>query len=215
MYIFVDLDGTLFDTPRLGLDTALFLKEEFGISPDDYEAARRVMFAMNNKIYSAELHARRLAKITKIDESLLVKKFIDLFNNEDSMNYVYPDSVDFLKSCSKLGQVVILTFGEAFVQSPRATKSGLRSLVHDVIVTQYDKAATIRDYFSSDNMGNKLIGMVDDSLEHLNNIKERFINSITIHLDRNSIGGTSSEHHRAVSLQDAFKILESAQNQRL
>ncbi|MEK7628526.1 MAG: hypothetical protein AAB421_03860 [Patescibacteria group bacterium] len=86
MYIFVDLDGTLFDTPRLGADTAALLKEELNISPDIYEAARKELFAMNNKIYSAKLHAKCLAEIANMDEISLVNRFVDLSTTKIPQN---------------------------------------------------------------------------------------------------------------------------------
>jgi FMN phosphatase YigB (HAD superfamily) len=208
MNIFIDLDGTLFDTPQLGADTAALLQQELGVNPDDYEATRQEMFAMNNKIYSAELHARRLAKRARLDESALVQRFIDLFNNEDSKKYVYYDSVEFLKNASKLGPVAILTYGEAFVQTPRATKSGLRSLVSDVIVTQHNKADTLIEYFKPDTTDGKKMVLIDDSAEHLDDIAERFPDSLTVHLVRNPAAQASPKHRKASSLAEALKLIK-------
>ena len=209
MYIFVDLDGTLFDTYRLGVDTSVLLEKEFHINPETYEVTRQQMFEENNKVYSVRLHAMILAKRAGIDENSLVNRFIALFNQEDSSRYVYDDSFPFLKACSSLGSVIILTYGEDFVQTPRATKSGLRALVNDVIVTQDIKANIIEKYFLEHHVNfNEKIALIDDSLEHLFGVKTQFPSAITIHLVRNQAMVTPPEHYRATSLTEAFSILQ-------
>lgn len=207
MNIFVDLDGTLFDTPRLGTDTAVLLQEKLGIDPMAYEAARQEMFGMNNRIYSAELHARRLAKRAHIDEHMLVRTFIDLFINEDSQKYVYEDSARFLTSVAELGSTAILTYGEAFVQAPRATKSGLRELVQDVIVTQHNKADTIVEYLEPQEVAGESVVLVDDSLEHLEAVKDKFPGSTTLHIVRSG-SSASTRHQRVTSLDKALSLLK-------
>lgn len=209
-YIFVDLDGTLFNTPQLGIDTANLLQSELAISPDDYELARQEMFKINNKIYSAELHARLLARKVRFDEADLVLKFINLFEKEDSVRYVYQDSLDFLDSMNIANYVTILTYGEAYVQTPRASKSGLRTHVKDVIVTQKNKADTIFEYIGEVKSGSgSNIVLIDDSLEHLEHVKARFKDSTTLHLRRNGQIEPDSQHIQVQSLTEAKEYLNT------
>ena len=208
MNIYVDLDGTLFDTVRLGKDTSILLSNTFGIAPEEYEEARQEMFRTNNKIYSAELHARILAGLVGKDESELVRYFTKLFLEEDSHKYLFPDSVEFLKSCQSIGRASILTFGESLVQNPRATKSGLRDLVSEVIVTQKSKGTTIReDLLTHDISKLETIALVDDTIEHLDNVRKEFPSSLTIHIARNTQTIAPTQHIQVSTLSEAYKIL--------
>ncbi|MEK7628527.1 MAG: hypothetical protein AAB421_03865 [Patescibacteria group bacterium] len=108
-----------------------------------------------------------------------------------------------------MGSVIILTYGEDFVQTPRVSKSGLRAAVADVIVTQKSKADTLEKYLQDKNIGPaEKIALVDDSLEHLIGVKARFPQAITIHLVRSSDTTTPPEFYRTASLAEAFSVLQ-------
>ena len=193
MQIFVDLDNTLFDTIQLGADTAAFLNTEYGISPDVYEEARREMFADNNKIYSAKMHAEYIVQKTTVPDSF-VSTFLDLFRNEESEKYIFDGVFAFLDTLSKYGVVRVLTYGEEFVQRPRVEKSGIASVVSDVIVTQHNKADTIKEYFNND-VPNETIVLIDDSVEHLDAVRSAFSDTCTVQIDHKGFGSANDSSH--------------------
>ncbi|MBX2866803.1 hypothetical protein KTR10_02530 [Candidatus Kaiserbacteria bacterium] len=204
MQIFIDLDNTLFDTVQLGLDTASLLQKTYDIPPEIYEQARQEMFADNNKIYSAKLHAEYIGQKTEVPNNF-VDIFLDLFRNEDSEKYVFDGVFDFIAECSKLGTVRILTYGEEFVQRPRSLKSGIAKVVSDVIVTQDNKADTIKEYFGND-VPKETIVLIDDSVEHLDDIQHAFPDSLTIHIDH---GGSHNRENGSHTYAQSFDEIEA------
>ena len=208
MEIFVDLDETLFDTSRLDVYLGQRVEKDWNVNLEDYRSAHIKVFAVNAGIYSPLVLAGLLADITGKNKEALTAYFKDLFAHEDSATYLFADAINFLNSCSKIGRVIILSFGEDFVQIPRIIKCGLPSLVNDVIVTQGVKAEEIQKYLNAHSPNNDRVALIDDSLKHLGPVKERFLNSITIHIVRKSEMVTPPEHHQAASLTEAFDILK-------
>ena len=208
MEIFVDLDETLFDTSRLDVYLSQRVEKDWNISLEDYRSAHNKVFAINAGIYSPLVLAGLLAEITGKDKEVLTTYFKDLFAHEDSAAYLFADAISFLNSCSKIGGVVILSFGEDFVQTPRIIRCGLPSLVSGIIVTQGVKVKEIQKYLNVHSFNNNRVALVDDSLKHLDPVKEMFPNSITVHIVRKPNVVTPSEHYQAASLTEALGILK-------
>lgn len=171
MKIFLDFDGTLFDTENAFKRDLFSVFVSCGISlemvEDVYEEMSKTRF-FGGFMYSPQQHAEALRKknFLKIDEKKLLAE-VSCFMKGDLSRYVFSDSFGFLNSFKK-SELHILTFGEERYQKEKIAQSGVKKYVADVFVVQEEKSKTIARMCQE---GGEKIFFLDDSLKMVSEMK--------------------------------------------
>lgn len=177
--IFVDFDGTLFDT-------ALFreqIYEVFVKSGYDLADIRSTFIAecMDYK-YSPEGQFSRLLEIKHSNEKLVQARLDNLYAMVP--RFIYPDTHEFLRTVDRSKyEVNNLTLGDIEFQRKKVEAAGFRDLFDNYFVTDQQKwdflgsVVKPRDYFL----------VIDDRADTLENIKSKYPKSLCLQIIRQDL----------------------------
>lgn len=129
--VYIDFDGTLFDTDLLYKKFGK-LCNKFGVSNGDLEQARKQVVDKYG-LYSLEKILTNLEKQYIFNESFN-KSFYGLFSNE----FVYADVLVALDKLVKKHELILLTYGDIY-QWHKIEASGLKKYFTSIIVTDKKK----------------------------------------------------------------------------
>ena len=178
--IFIDFDGTLFDT-------ALFREQIYDVfikSGYDMQDIRSSYIAecMDYK-YSPEGQFKRLLDIKHSNDKLVKARLDNLYAMVPK--YIYPDVGDFLRSVDRSKyEVDALTLGDLEFQTRKLESAGFKDLLDNFYVTDKQKWEFMnnivrpRDYFI----------FIDDRADTLENIKQQYPKSLCIQIIRQDLG---------------------------
>ena len=137
MKIYIDFDGTMFDTSKFYKD---FLKicNSYGVSDED--------------VYNIRNQSTGLFNLDELANSIdqkynLSKKYLDEVNALYNRKYLYDDVIDFLEKNYQKYDLYILTYGEKNYQQKKIDCCNIRDYFKDVIITS-DKGKENIDYQS-------------------------------------------------------------------
>ncbi len=138
MNIYIDFDGTLFDTD-LFFDDFLLLCQKYGISKE--------------KVKKEKTHMKGLFSLEK-----LVKLLIEKYDLKDDFSaeveklynpsYLYKDSISFLEKYYKKYNIIILTKGDYNYQTRKIDCCNFKKYFKKIIITK-DKSLEKIDYQNS------------------------------------------------------------------
>lgn len=170
-----DVDNTLLDNDRVTQDLHVFLEKEVGIKRcDDYwkifEDLRRELG------YADYLGALQLYRVKNPYDSHLLAVSTYLVNYHFA-NRLFPNSLDVLEHCRKLGKVVILTDGDVVFQPRKIERSGLLEAVESNILIYIHKEHELADVERRYPAEHYVL--VDDKLRILTAIKEIWKEKVT------------------------------------
>lgn len=174
--LFIDFDGTLFDTAcfkekifKVFLDLGFNLEE---IEKSYYDECR-------DYLYNPKGQAKRLIKIREFDLEFATTQ---LHNAElYSSQCVYADSREFLEQIDREKyEVVLLTLGNIGFQKAKYDNSGLGKYFDDALFTKDQKWDFLENIITRDE---KFI-LIDDRGDTCKAVSEKFSNAVTIEINR-------------------------------
>ena len=143
MKIYIDFDGTLFNTDKYKEDFMNVLKD-YGIDEKVFEEVKKVI-CNNNKLFNIDKIIDYFIDNYNVDNSLKFK--IDsLLSN----SYVYPDVIENLKALSNMNyELYLLTYGDTDYQRMKINSADIECFFKDIIIAETDKSKLDIDYENS------------------------------------------------------------------
>ncbi len=170
-----DVDNTLLDNDRVTRDLHTFLEKEVGI--DRCNHYWQIFEELRNELgYADYLGALQRYRIENPYDSHLLAVSTYLVNYHFA-NRLFPNSLDVLEYCKKLGKVVILTDGDVVFQPRKIERSGLFEAVEGNILIYIHKEHELRDVTRRYPAEHYVL--VDDKLRILTVIKEIWKEKVT------------------------------------
>ncbi len=173
--VFSDLDRTLLSTD----DFLDFFQESFlrlGIKKDvlleTYRASKK------DKLYRPETHLKLLSK-----EGFALEELRKTFEKvmARTSDFLYEDTVPFLKERQKEASFIIVTWGDEWFQKEKVRKSGLKEFLEKVAVSkERNKVKALSPYLFKDEKA----FFVDDDPFPLNALKPLFPSLVTVRMKR-------------------------------
>ncbi len=177
--IFVDFDGTLFDTALMR--DAIY--DAFLKSGYDHEDIHSTYIAecLDYK-YSPEGQFQRLQRIKHANERLTSARIDNLYKLVEK--YVYPDSRDFLSKINRSKyEADVLTMGDLKFQKRKVEVSGLSDVIDNTYICDIQKW----DYLKNVVMHRDYFIIIDDRSDTLENVKNRYPKALCIQIVRNDL----------------------------
>ncbi len=178
MKIFVDFDDTLFDKSCGFVQAYKEIFMQSGVEEKNFFDTLHFV----GESYTPQKHIMRIVREQPSVCADHILQNITQFLLQ-SKKFVFSDVVRSLKKFD-CGDLVILSYGENDFQMQKIINSGLMQYVSDVIITRGDKSREVEVYMQNDPDHD--IAVIDDSVNHLANIKKRFCTAVTIHKLKNN-----------------------------
>ena len=137
MKIYLDFDGTLFNTDKFYQDY-LNLFQEYGLDEDLINNIKLKLFKTTK--FNLDILTNYLVKEYNLDNNILLK-----VNNLYNSSYVFKDVIPFLEKYKNL-EINLLTYGEYNYQLKKIDGSNLKKYFKDIIITDKDKSKLNLDY---------------------------------------------------------------------
>lgn len=137
MKIYLDFDGTLFNTDKFYQDY-LNLFQEYGLDEDLINNIKLELFKTTK--FNLDILTNYLVKEYNLDNNILLK-----VNNLYNSSYVFKDVIPFLEKYKNL-EINLLTYGEYNYQLKKIDGSNLKKYFKDIIITDKDKSKLNLDY---------------------------------------------------------------------
>ena len=137
MKIYLDFDGTLFNTDKFYQDY-LNLFQEYGLDEDLINNIKLELFKTTK--FNLDILTNYLVKKYNLDNNILLK-----VNNLYNSSYVIKDVIPFLEKYKNL-EINLLTYGEYNYQLKKIDGSNLKKYFKDIIITDKDKSKLNLDY---------------------------------------------------------------------
>lgn len=137
MKIYLDFDGTLFNTDKFYQDY-LNLFQKYGLDEDLINNIKLELFKTTK--FNLDILTNYLVKKYNLDNNILLK-----VNNLYNSSYVFKDVIPFLEKYKNL-EINLLTYGEYNYQLKKIDGSNLKKYFKDIIITDKDKSKLNLDY---------------------------------------------------------------------
>jgi hypothetical protein len=174
--LFIDFDGTLFDTKCYKAKIfAVFL--ELGFSEEEIE--KSYYDECQGYLYNPKRQAKRLDDIKHFNLDLAKQKLDALHNSVQEC--IFPDSEDFLKTINREKyEVVLLTLGDEEFQRSKFENSGLEKYFDKTLYPTIQKW----DYLEDIVKENEKFIIIDDRGDTCAKISTGFVNVTAIEINR-------------------------------
>jgi len=208
MKIIFDFDHTLFSTKEfynalkrvfmgLGIDEKLF--------QESYQKSKET-----NKFYRPLKQFKLIIKQKpEIKETDLIKKFNRVLRN--APQFLYEDTLPFLKKWQKKSDLVLLSYGEERFQKQKIRASGIQKYFKKIIITRdVKKSKPFKRIFKNLE---KII-FIEDDLQTLSRTKKVFKSVITVGINRrerkySQISDNKNINFSIKNLKELKKILKN------
>lgn len=143
MKIYIDFDGTLFNTDKYTNDF-MHIFNEYGIDNNIFDEVKKELFNNEN-----------LFNLDSIMDYLIDKYNIDIGIKEKiykllDTSYVYPEVKDCLNTLISYGyDLCMLTYGDNSFQNMKINSSNISKYFNEIIITDKDKSELNIDYRNS------------------------------------------------------------------
>lgn len=131
--IYIDFDGTLFDTDKFYEDF-LGICFKYKLNKEKIDLANKLLFP-ESYLFNMDKLIDYLIKEYNISFS-----FKNEVNNLFSNKYVFPDVISSLEVLKNKYELIILTYGEYNYQNKKIEKSSLKDYFKDIIITDKIKS---------------------------------------------------------------------------
>lgn len=131
MKIYLDFDGTLFNTDKFYQDYLKLLKE-YNIDEATINNIKPKLF--KSSLFNLDILTNYLVKEYNLDNNLLAR-----VNNLYNSSYVFKDVIPFLEKYKTL-EINLLTYGDYNYQLKKIEGSNLKKYFKDIIITDKDKS---------------------------------------------------------------------------
>lgn len=143
MKVYIDFDGTLFDTDKYNKDTKKIFNK-YGITNEMFHEAYQELFG-KTKLFNLNIITDYLVDKYDIDKKIYEE--ISVVKNND---YVYPEVINCLNKMNSLGfELYILTYGDILFQKEKIEYSNISKYFKDIIITEQEKTSLNLDYKNS------------------------------------------------------------------
>lgn len=143
MKIYIDFDGTLFNTDRY-INDFIRIFNEYGINKSKFDNVKKTLFN-DKELFNINAIIDYFINKYNIDYEL--KNKINLLLNN---SYVFYDVVDSLKNLINFGyELCLLSYGDYNFQKMKIYSSGLSEIFKEIIITEKDKSRLDLDYKNS------------------------------------------------------------------
>ena len=136
--IYIDFDGTLYNTPKLYNQFISILKKH-NINET----------IIKNKLNNIKNKNLNILSKKIIKEFNLNKSIIKELNNLYSTNLIYQDIIPFLEIYSKKYDLILLTLGNKKFQEKKINSTNINKYFKEIIITNKDKSKLEIDYHNS------------------------------------------------------------------
>lgn len=177
--IFIDFDGTLFDTLRFKPEIFdVFIKS--GYEQQDINA-NYLAECLDYKFNLKDLYGR-LLEIKSSNEQLVNSRIENLYNSVRRL--LYDDAEEFLQAINRdKYEVNILTLGDLEFQTKKVEHSGLRHLVDNIYITDIQKW----DFLPSVAKSFEKLVIIDDRADTLERVRSKYNKCLPIQIIRDDI----------------------------
>ncbi|OGD65790.1 hypothetical protein A2215_01070 [Candidatus Berkelbacteria bacterium RIFOXYA2_FULL_43_10] len=174
--LFIDFDGTLFDTKCFKAKIfGVFL--ELGFSAEEIE--KSYFEECRDYLYNPIDQAKNLCELREFDLESAIAKLREA--ESISFQCVYDDSLEFLENIDRQKyEVVLLTLGDIGFQKAKFDNSGLNKYFDDALFTKLQKWEYLKDVVGA---GEKFI-LIDDRGDTCAKVAENFPDSKTLEINR-------------------------------
>lgn len=143
MKIYIDFDGTLFDTDKYMSDF-MDIFNQYGINSVIFDEVRANLFN-DEKLFNLDIIIDYFIEKYNVDIELKYK-----IDNLLTNSYVYPEVIDCLNILINSGfELYLLTYGDALFQLKKIEASNLSGYFKGIIITDKDKSELNLDYKNS------------------------------------------------------------------
>lgn len=136
MKIYIDFDGTLFNTDKFYQDYLTILNK-YNISSFEIDEMKKELFT--NRRFNLDILTDYI--ISKYNIKNLKQEVESLYNN----SYVFEDVIPFLEKYKNYN-LILLTLGDIDYQNRKIESSNLSKYFQDIIITDVDKSQLDIDY---------------------------------------------------------------------
>jgi len=137
MKIYIDFDGTLFNSTKL--------YKEFIKIFNKYNIKKEYIENYFNKKYQKEKNFDTISKKIIKENNLNTSIYKEL-NNIYSNNLIFKDTIPFLKKYSKKYDLILLTLGTKSYQEKKIKSTNISKYFKEIIITNKDKSKLNIDY---------------------------------------------------------------------
>jgi len=137
MKIYIDFDGTLFNSTKL--------YKEFIKIFNKYNIKKEYIENYFNKEYQKEKNFDTISKKIIKENNLNTSIYKEL-NNIYSNNLIFKDTIPFLKKYSKKYDLILLTLGTKSYQEKKIKSTNISKYFKEIIITNKDKSKLNIDY---------------------------------------------------------------------
>lgn len=141
--LYIDFDNTLFDTQRF-INDCLNIFDKYYISDNKKKEIIKNL-NIKNIIRDFKTILKDFSLKLNIDYDSLLNDYNNILNN----NYLFHDSLNFLKKIKKKYEIILLTYGNNDYQLDKIKSSGISEFFNQIIITQYSKDNLNIDYENS------------------------------------------------------------------
>lgn len=177
--LFIDFDGTIFDTSE-------FKNEMFdaffrcGYTLPDIKSTY-VLESMDYK-YNPEGHLDKLQKIKPTNHKLALARIENLYKN--ITKYLYADTTEFLDKINRdKYEINMLTLGDIGFQQKKVDRSGIAEKFQHIYVTDTQKWDYLQNIVSS----REEFVLIDDRADTLEKVKAKFHKSLCMQIIRQDL----------------------------
>lgn len=172
---FLDVDNTLLDNDRVIRDLRRHLEKEVGQEHSDHYW--KIFEKLRNELgYADYLGALQRYRVEHPREPNLLTVSYFLVNYPFA-NRLYPNSLDAIEHCQRLGKVVILSDGDVVFQPRKVERSGIFEAVEGNVLIYIHKEFELDDVLRRYPADHYV--MVDDKLRILADIKKAWGERVT------------------------------------
>lgn len=174
--LFIDFDGTLFDTEAFKEKMYdIFIKAGFEI--DDIKATYNAECLDYN--YSPIGQMERLEKVHSFDMTAANQRFTKLYKS--CSQYLYSDSVEFLEIVDKEKyELDLFTLGDILFQKTKVDHSGIVKYFDNIYYTEIQKWEHLEKLVKQ----NEKFVIIDDRGDALLEIQKKYKQSLAVHIIR-------------------------------
>lgn len=164
----VDFDHTIFNWYGFKKDFGKYLKNELKISENIYQKAKDI--AEEKKLYNFNTHLKEISKLSKTSHAVLLSK-TNIFCKK-LPQYIFPDAFLFIKRAAKVGEIILLTYGDKINQEFFIKGTKINKYCKKIIVThtKIEKRYWIKKYIKT-KTEQKIIFINDDPKETIQVLK--------------------------------------------
>ncbi|HBI34362.1 MAG TPA: hypothetical protein DEA43_01580 [Candidatus Moranbacteria bacterium] len=182
MKVFIDFDDVIFNTKKFREDLeALFdsngvskeIFQKYYTDPKDQRAI---------KTFNPWLQAERISRVMDFDVNKLTEAINEFIF--DISRYVFVDVLDFVNMLGSKN-IYVVSYGDLEFQHKKINGSMVDKYLDNIIVTENLKSEIISKIIAEDDMEkNEKIFFLDDRIEQIRDVKEKFPNIVTILVKR-------------------------------